>query len=182
MGSQPRPWNFHHTPLLFINNDMSVFNIFPSDTTAATMSLPPPFHPNSPSYMRDGSFHPKSVIAAEARPVLEAAIRAVTADWPADEVEKEVARHLGAEKWINIVVGRSTVFSVTQTGPMETTAPTPSSVKTLLSHDKVRLWHLVGNAEVYAERVGVFPRGVSLKASQTVVEYPACLDYAFAKK
>jgi hypothetical protein len=160
----------------------SVFNIFPSDTTPANMRLPPPFNPDSPAYMRDGSLHPKSVIAAEARSVLEAAIRFVTKDWPVDEIEKEVARHLGPDRWINIVVGRSTVFSVVQTGPAETTAPKPSSVKVLLSHDSVRLWHLVGNAEVYPAKVGVFPRGVSLKASQVVCEYAACAAYPFAKK
>jgi hypothetical protein len=132
--------------------------------------------------MRDGSFHPKSSIAAEARPILEAAIRFVTKDWPVDEVEKEVARHLGPDRWISVVVGRSTVFSVEQTGPAETTAPVPSSVKVLFSHDKVRLWHLVGNAEVYAAKQGVFPRGVSLRASQVVCEYAACAAYPFAKK
>lgn len=160
----------------------SIFNVFPSDATAATMSLPPPYNPNTPNYMRDGSFHPKSTIATEARPIIEAAIRFVTQGWPADEVEKEVARHIGEYKWINIVVGRSTVFEVTQTAPMETTAPKPSSIKALFAHDNVRLWHLVGNAVVYDAKEGVFPRGVSLKASQIVVEFPACAAYPFAQK
>jgi hypothetical protein len=145
------------------------------------MSLPPPYTASAPNFMRDGSFHPKSTIATEARPILEAAIRFVTKDWPADEVEKEVARHLGSDRWINIVVGRSTVFSVEQTGPMETSAPKPSSVKTLISYGSVRLWHILGTADVYADKAGYFPRGVSLKATQTVVEYPACAAYPFAK-
>jgi hypothetical protein len=160
----------------------STFCIFPSTAVEATMNLNAPFREDTPDWQREGSIHPSSTILGEVRGVIEGAIRHACAGWSEEEVEREVARHLGANKWLNIAVGRARVFSVVSVGAMETSAPKPSTVKEMLSYAKVRIWTISGTASTYPARVGVFERGVSLKATQVICEYPACLDYAFAKK
>jgi hypothetical protein len=144
------------------------------------MNLNAPFREDTQDWQREGSIHPASTILGEVRGVIEGAIRHACVGWPEEKVSKEIERHLGQNKWLNISVGRARIFFVTSVGPMQTSAPTPSTLSELLSYDRVRIWTITASAEVYPAKPGVFESGVSLKATRVICEFPSVGEYRFA--
>lgn len=159
------------------------FNFFPALVNEkVSLFIPTPFGDgDTPDFRRHASIHYDSDFATAIRPLLTDAIKAATDSWTPDEVAREIEKHVGADKWINFGIGRSQVFEAKYLPTGSTTVPKHTTVKKLLSHNKVRLWHLTGEVEVYEAKIGVYPRGTKLRCDQVVVEYPAPVAYPFAQ-